>query len=83
MDLIELKRNETRKVWIFVWLFVGLCMMTAVEFSDYNSPAETTEIEDCLEVLQEHDLTSDDVQVEHCRKLILEIIKPSKTKVTV
>jgi hypothetical protein len=82
MDLNELQRTERRKVWIFVWLFFGFCLLAAVEVSDYNTPTETTELEDCLEVLQEHDLMEDDEQVEQCRQMILDIVKPSKTRVT-
>jgi hypothetical protein len=83
MDINELQSNERRKVWIFVLLFFGFCLMTVVEVSDYNTPTETTELEQCLEVLQEHDLKEDDEQVEACRRMILNIVKPSKTRVTV
>jgi hypothetical protein len=84
MDLIELQRSERRKVWIFCWLFFGFCLLTAVEFSDYSTEPEVDAISACIEVLGEHDSVDEDSeQVEACRMMLLDILKQSKTKVTV
>jgi hypothetical protein len=83
MDLIELQRTERRKSWVFVIFIVALVYITVTEVGDYNSPVEKTEIEGCLEVLQEHDLDSEDEQVEYCRKLILNIMKPAASKTVI
>jgi hypothetical protein len=83
MDLSELQKNERRKAWIFAWLFFGFCFFALVEISEYNSPVEATELEQCLEILQEHDLSEDDIKVAQCRKMILDIVKPTKSRTVI
>jgi len=78
MDLIELQRKESRKVWIFCWLFVGACALTMVEL--YPADEEEDEITTCIEVLEDKESYEEDT-VNYCRRFLTDVIK-SRIQVT-
>jgi hypothetical protein len=73
MDLIELQRKESRKVWIFCLLFVGACALTMVEFMDADIDPEDV-ITQCIEVLKDRESYKEE-DVLYCRKTLEDIIR--------
>jgi hypothetical protein len=72
MDLIELQRKESRKVWIFCLLFVVACALTMVEFIDDVDPEDV--ITQCIEVLKDRESYKEE-DVLYCSKTLDDIIK--------
>ena len=85
MDLKKLQQGEKRKVWMFGWLFFGLCLLTAVEFG-YPEEEDNTELSVCMELLQMIDDNGDkdnnDPEVVYCKRMLLDIMTPDKEKIT-
>lgn len=82
MDLIELQRNERKKTWLFAIVFLLFIFASAVEFNDFTVDDEdATELERCVDLLQNTEEATDDDIVE-CRRILMNIAKPSKYRTT-